>query len=113
MPVHSSTQITKSPARKNQKLTCTQPCGTVVLKTTVAGAYSADLSPIVIDEVKIIGSRCGPFPKAIAALSAGMVDVIPLIGQVFTLDEAETAFEFASRKGVRKVLMNVSEPSHS
>src|SRR5262249_10801839 len=45
-----------------------RPCGTIVLKTTVAGNHAADLSPIVIDEVRVIGSRCGPFPKAIAAL---------------------------------------------
>ena len=84
-----------------------QPCGTVVLKTTVAGEYTIDLAPIVIDEVKIVGSRCGPFPKAIAALTAGMVDVRPLIGAIYSLDEAEAAFKAASVKGARKILMTV------
>jgi threonine dehydrogenase-like Zn-dependent dehydrogenase len=84
-----------------------QSCGTVVLKTTVAGEYAVDLAPIVIDEVRVTGSRCGPFPKAIAALAAGTVDVRPLIGAVYPLDQAEEAFRAASAKGARKVLMEV------
>jgi threonine dehydrogenase-like Zn-dependent dehydrogenase len=88
-------------------LSLVYPCGTVVLKTTVAGEYAVDLSPIVIDEVRVIGSRCGPFPKAIAALAQGMIDVRPLVGAVYTLDEAETAFEAASQKGAKKVLLDV------
>ncbi|MHC5540101.1 zinc-binding dehydrogenase, partial [Singulisphaera rosea] len=84
-----------------------RPCGTLVLKTTVAGAYTADLSGIVIDEIRVVGSRCGPFPKAIAALANRQVDVRPLIGARFSLDEAEAAFRAASEKGARKVLMTV------
>jgi threonine dehydrogenase-like Zn-dependent dehydrogenase len=86
-------------------LALVEPCGTIILKTTVAGAYEINLAPIVIDEVRVIGSRCGPFPKAIAALKARMVDVRPLIGQVFSLDAAEEAFEAASARGARKILM--------
>lgn len=85
-----------------------EPCGTVVLKTTIAGQYTVDLAPVVIDEVRIVGSRCGPFPKAIAALAGGMVDVSPLVGAVYPLDEAETAFATASARGARKVLMTVA-----
>jgi threonine dehydrogenase-like Zn-dependent dehydrogenase len=85
-----------------------RPCGTVVLKTTVAGRYEADLAPIVIDEVRIVGSRCGPFPRAIAALAEERVDVRPLVGAVFGLDDAEAAFRAASAPGARKVLMSVS-----
>jgi threonine dehydrogenase-like Zn-dependent dehydrogenase len=84
-----------------------KPCGTVVLKTTVAGDYTIDLSAIVIDEIRIIGSRCGPFDKAIAALSAGQIDVRPLIGAEFALDDAETAFRSAAEKGAKKVLLRV------
>jgi threonine dehydrogenase-like Zn-dependent dehydrogenase len=84
-----------------------RPCGTIVLKTTVAGNHAADLSPIVINEVRVIGSRCGPFPKAIAALESGAIDVRPLIGAVFSLDRAEEAFESAAAKGARKVLLEV------
>ena len=85
-----------------------RPCGTVVLKTTVAGEFTIDLASVVIDEVRIVGSRCGPFPKAIEALASGRVDVRPLIGAVLPLDRAEEAFEMASAKGARKVLMDVA-----
>ena len=85
-----------------------EPCGIIVLKTTIAGQYTVDLSPIVIDEVKVIGSRCGPFPKAIAALQARLVDVRPLIGGIYHLDAAEDAFRAASSKGARKILMDVN-----
>lgn len=85
-----------------------RPCGTVVLKTTVAGTYTVNLAGIVIDEVRVIGSRCGPFPKAIAALVNRQVDVRPLIGGKFTLDQAESAFRAASEKGARKILIQVA-----
>jgi threonine dehydrogenase-like Zn-dependent dehydrogenase len=84
-----------------------RPCGTVVLKTTVAGRYEVDLSAIVIDEIRLLGSRCGPFPRAIAALASREVDVRPLIGAEFPLDEAEEAFRAAATPGARKVLLRV------
>ena len=84
-----------------------RPLGTVVLKTTVAGTYTADLAPIVIDEVRVIGSRCGPFSKAIHALADRSIDIRPMIGAEFTLDEAETAFRAAGEKGARKVLIHI------
>jgi threonine dehydrogenase-like Zn-dependent dehydrogenase len=84
-----------------------RPCGTVVLKTTIAGAQSMNLAPIVIDEVHVIGSRCGPFPTAIAALSSRQIDVRPLIGAELPLADAEAAFEAAARRGARKVVMVV------
>ena len=84
-----------------------RPCGTLVLKTTVAGDYNADLAPVVIDEVRVVGSRCGPFPKAIEALAGGSIDVRPLIGAIYPLDDAEAAFRAASERGARKILLNV------
>jgi threonine dehydrogenase-like Zn-dependent dehydrogenase len=86
-----------------------RPCGTVVLKTTVAGDHTTSLAPIVIDEVRLIGSRCGPFPKAIEALKARTIDVRPLIGAEFSLDEAEEAFRAAAERGARKVIMTVTK----
>ena len=85
-----------------------RPCGTVILKTTVAGAYALNLAPIVIDEVRVLGSRCGPFPKAIAALVERQIDVRPLIGAEFDLDDAEDAFRAAAAKGARKVLLHMA-----
>jgi threonine dehydrogenase-like Zn-dependent dehydrogenase len=90
-----------------------RPCGTVVLKTTVAGEYAVDLSPIMIDEVRVVGSRCGPFPKAIEALAAGRIDVRPLIDSVYSLDQAEKAFETAGGKGAKKILIEVAGHGHS
>jgi threonine dehydrogenase-like Zn-dependent dehydrogenase len=84
-----------------------KPCGTVVLKTTVAGKHETTLAPIVIDEVRVIGSRCGPFPKAIAALDSKAIDVRPLIGAEFSLDRAEEAFRAAAERGARKVILKV------
>lgn len=88
-------------------LSLVHPCGTVVLKTTVAGPHETSLAPIVIDEVRVIGSRCGPFPPAIAALRDRTIDVRPLIDATFPLNRAEDAFRAATAKGARKVLMTV------
>ncbi len=88
-------------------LALVRPCGTVVLKTTIAGTHSLSLAPVVIDEVRVIGSRCGPFAPAIAALSSRRIDVRPLIGSVYPLDEAEEAFRAAGMKGAKKVILRV------
>jgi threonine dehydrogenase-like Zn-dependent dehydrogenase len=98
---------TGSPTGLPTALGLVRPCGTIVLKTTVAGTYAIDLAPIVIDEVRVIGSRCGPFPRAIDALSTRKIDVRPLIGAEFALDDAETAFHAAAEKGARKVLLHI------
>lgn len=89
-------------------LTLVRPCGTIVLKTTVAGNYEINLAPIVIDEIRVLGSRCGPFSRAIEALARKEVDVLPLIGAVYSLDDAETAFAAASKPGAKKILLQVS-----
>jgi threonine dehydrogenase-like Zn-dependent dehydrogenase len=94
---------TGSPSGLPTSLGLVRPLGTVVLKTTVAGDYAINLAPIVIDEITVIGSRCGPFPRAIAALASGEVDPTPLLGPEFPLDRADEAFAAASAKGARKV----------
>lgn len=86
-------------------LTLVRPRGTIVLKTTVAGAQTMPWAPFVIDEVTLVGSRCGPFDQALAALAAGRVDVRPLITQRFRLDDGLQALERAKAKGVMKVLI--------
>ncbi|HWE40708.1 MAG TPA: alcohol dehydrogenase catalytic domain-containing protein [Isosphaeraceae bacterium] len=98
---------TGSPTGLPMALNLVRPCGTVVLKTTVAGTYNVDLAPIVIDEVRVVGSRCGPFPRAITALANREVDVRPLLGSVFPLDDAESAFRAAAEKGAKKILLRV------
>lgn len=98
---------TGSPSGLPSALALVRPCGTVVLKTTVAAPHEMSLAPIVIDEVRVIGSRCGPFPRAIEALRAREIDVLPLIGAEYSLDDAEEAFRAAAQPGARKVLLRV------
>jgi 2-desacetyl-2-hydroxyethyl bacteriochlorophyllide A dehydrogenase len=87
-------------------LSLVRPRGTVVLKTTVAGNTQVDLSPAVINELRIIGSRCGDLERAIATLDRGRVDPTNLIAARYPLAEAEAALEHAGRKGTLKVLVH-------
>jgi len=84
-----------------------RPCGTVILKSTVADQSILNLASIVIDEIRVQGSRCGPFAPAIRALSQRMVDVRPLISARYSLDDGVAAFEHAAKPGVLKVLVRV------
>ena len=85
-----------------------RPRGTIVLKTTVAGEQTMAYAPFVIDEITLVGSRCGPFDRALAALETGEVDVTPLISERFDLSRGVEAFERAAAKDVLKVLLDVS-----
>jgi threonine dehydrogenase-like Zn-dependent dehydrogenase len=84
-----------------------RPRGTVVLKTTVAGTQTLAWAPFVIDEVTLVGSRCGPFDQALHALEHGLVDVEPLIADRFNLSDGLAALQRAQQKGVLKVLIDV------
>ncbi len=96
---------TGNPSGLATALELVRPLGTVILKTTIAGEHTMSLAPIVIDEVKIVGSRCGPFEPAIAALTDRRIDVRPLIEAEYPLDQAEEAFVKAGERGARKVLL--------
>ena len=85
-----------------------RPRGTVVLKTTVAGSQQMPWARIVIDEVTIVGSRCGPFDRALAALADGSIRVLPLIAGRFDLSRGVEALEVARSRAVLKVLLDVS-----
>jgi len=82
-----------------------QPRGTLILKTTVAGPIAADLSPIVINELRVIGSRCGNLSDAVTLLAERRVDPTPLIAARYSLAEAEAAITRASQRGALKVLV--------
>ena len=82
------------------------PRGTIVLKTTVAGKLSLDLAPVVVNEVRIVGSRCGDMKRAIAALAKGEVDPTPLIEARYPLARADEALAHAGRRGTLKVLID-------
>jgi threonine dehydrogenase-like Zn-dependent dehydrogenase len=82
-----------------------RPRGTIVLKSTYHGAARVDLAPFVVDEITIVGSRCGPFGPALALLARGTVDPRPLVEARYPLEEAVAAFEHAARPGARKILL--------
>lgn len=84
-----------------------RPRGTLVLKSTYAGHLTFDASSLVVDEITLIGSRCGPFPQALQLLSQNAVDVKHLIHSHYPLDEALTAFDRAQQKGVLKILLDI------
>lgn len=83
----------------------TEPCGTLVLKSTFHGAAPMETWPIVVKEITVIGSRCGPFDKAIALLRSGKIDPRPLITRTFPMSEAPAAIRIAQKPGVLKVLL--------
>ncbi|MFN0205396.1 MAG: alcohol dehydrogenase catalytic domain-containing protein [Planctomycetota bacterium] len=89
-------------------LSIVEPRGTVVLKTTTREAPPESLAKIVIDEITIIGSRCGRFEPAIAALASGAINPLPLIHAHYPLEAAEEAFSHASRRGTLKVIFEVA-----
>ena len=88
-----------------------RPRGTIVLKTTVADAAPIDLSPIVVKEVTVVGSRCGPFDRAIEGLSGGGIDVTSLVDACYPLSEGLAAMEHAARPGALKVLLDMRSDS--
>jgi threonine dehydrogenase-like Zn-dependent dehydrogenase len=88
-----------------QAAAAVRPRGTLVLKSTVAEEHRLSLAPLVINEITVVGSRCGLFPPALQALADRAVDVTPLIDATFPLVEGADAVDFAARPGVRKVLL--------
>ena len=82
-----------------------RPRGTLVMKSTYAGALTVNASSLVVDEITLVGSRCGPFAPALALLAERKVDVRPLLHATYTLGDAIAAFEHAQRPGVRKVMV--------
>jgi alcohol dehydrogenase len=99
-------EATGSPTGLTLGQRMTEPRGTLVLKSTFHGAKPVETWPIVVKEITVVGSRCGPFAKAIALLGSGKVDPQPLITRTFPLDKAPAAIQFAQKPGVMKVLLN-------
>lgn len=86
-----------------------RPAGTIVLKSTYHGAASVDLSSLVVNEIKLLGSRCGPMARAIEVLSEKSIDPTPLIEARYCLDQALTAFEHAEASGALKILIEMPD----
>jgi len=82
-----------------------RPRGTLVLKSTIAGEHHLSLAPLVINEITVVGSRCGVFAPALTALEEKTVSVTPLIETIYPLSEGLDAVAQASRRGAQKVLL--------
>ena len=101
-------EATGSPHGLARALELVRPEGTVVLKTTSADGAPLNLSlPVVVNEVRIVGSRCGPFVPAIDALARELIDVAPLITDRFSLADGVRALERAAEPEAMKVLVTM------
>jgi alcohol dehydrogenase len=96
---------TGSPDGLREAVAMCRPRGTVILKSTEHGEVPVDTAPVIVDELTLIGSRCGRFAPAIALLARGRVYVDPLIAAEFPLSEAPAAFQKAAEKGTLKILL--------
>ena len=89
-----------------------RPRGAIVLKSTYQGeALPVNLTAIVVDEITLVGSRCGPFEPAIRLLANRQIDVESLIQARFSLNDGVAAFERAAQKGTLKVIVEMNDPS--
>ncbi|HYE18232.1 MAG TPA: alcohol dehydrogenase catalytic domain-containing protein [Tepidisphaeraceae bacterium] len=84
-----------------------RPRGTIVLKSTFADGKPLNLAPIVIDEIQVIGSRCGPFKDALRALAEKSVDVTSMIHKRMKIEQGVEAMDLAGRPGVLKVVVRM------
>lgn len=98
-------EATGSPSGLDLAREALRPRGTLVLKSTYAGDVTLNLSPFVVDEITVVGSRCGPFAPALRLLERGDVDPGILIAERFPLDRAVEAMDYAAERGVMKVLL--------
>ncbi|QYX30137.1 MDR/zinc-dependent alcohol dehydrogenase-like family protein [Sphaerospermopsis torques-reginae] len=103
-----SVDCTGNPDGFATALRALRPRGTLVLKSTYAGNLSVDMSSLVVDEITLIGSRCGPFSPALELLAKNQIDVTPLIQYHYPLSEGLAAFAKAQTKGVLKVLLEMN-----
>lgn len=88
-----------------QSLRLVRPEGTLVLKSTFAGNANVNLTKLVVGEITVIGSRCGPFQPALRLLARGEIKVKPMIEGEYPLRRGSEALAFAAEPGVRKVLL--------
>jgi len=89
-------------------LSAVRPRGTLIMKSTLAGNHQVSLAPIVINEINVIGSRCGLFGAALDALEAKQISVTPLIEKIYPLSNGVDALDHAAKRGAKKILLRPS-----
>ena len=104
-----SVECTGSPRGFEPARSALRPRGTLVMKSTYSGRLNLDAAPVVVDELTIIGSRCGPFAPAVDLLTLKAVDVAPLVSDRLAIDDGLEAFERATRPGILKILLDIGE----
>ncbi len=101
-------EATGSPEGLTTAIQLVRPRGTIVLKSTYHGEILVNMTELVIHEISVVGSRCGPFAPALRLLGSGMIEVEPLIHARFSLSDGIKAMEQASQRGTLKVLLDMS-----
>ncbi|MCC6860113.1 MAG: zinc-binding dehydrogenase, partial [Bryobacterales bacterium] len=99
-------EATGSPEGLNQAVGMVRPRGTIILKSTVHGMAGFDTAPVIVNEVTLVGSRCGRFEPALELLEKGVINTRPMIAGRLPLSQAPQAFALAARKGTLKVLLH-------
>jgi len=84
-----------------------RPRGTIVLKSTYHGNLDWNPAPLAVDEITVVGSRCGPFERALELLRKGKVKVLPFVSAAYALEHWERAFRTARRADTFKVLIRM------
>lgn len=100
-------EATGSASGFETSMSLTKPRGVLVLKSTVASGKELNLAPIVIDEITVLGSRCGQFPPALRLLANNRIDFTPFITKIYPIDEALEAFEANKAKESLKILIKI------
>ncbi len=96
---------TGAPEGLMQAIRMVRPCGTVVMKSTIHGTIAIDSAPIIVNEITLVGSRCGRFEPALKLLREGRIRVLDMVAEKYPLRDAARAFDRAAQKGVLKVLL--------
>jgi threonine dehydrogenase-like Zn-dependent dehydrogenase len=102
-------ECTGTPKGLSMSKELVKPSGTIVQKSTFSSTYNLDISRYVVDEIRVVGSRCGPFEPAIRALQMGLIKVQDLIDSIFPFDQALSALARAQQKDSMKVLMDMGD----
>jgi len=97
--------VTGNPEGLKTSRKLVRPRGRLVMKSTVAAETQLDLTMLVVDEIQLIGSRCGPFAAALRLLQRNLIETEPLLSGIYSMDDAMTAF--VASKGALKVVLDM------